>query len=59
MHGGGPIAMFDDLSCIEPGALSLEQRIALVERNLQILLGVVRGIHEELEHEADDEHIDP
>lgn len=63
MHGGGPTVMLDDLSRINPADLSLDQRLALVERNLLALLGVVHGIHEELEAapdgETDDGHIDP
>lgn len=54
MHGGGPTAMSDDLS-----SLSLEQRLAMVEQHLIGLLGVVHGIREQLEGEADDGHIDP
>lgn len=54
MHGGGPTAMSDDFS-----ALSLEQRLALVEQYLMILGSVVHGIREQIDGEADDGHIDP
>jgi len=59
MHGDGPTVMIGGISLVEVAALSLEQRIALVEQHLMTLLGVVHGIHEEIEREADDEHIDP
>lgn len=58
MHGDGPTAMGDDFSLAESSARSLDQRLALVERHLISLLGVVHGLREELDGAAD-EHIDP
>lgn len=54
MHGGGPTAMPDDFT-----ALSLEQRLALVEQYLVTLGGVVHSIREQIDGETDDGHIDP
>lgn len=59
MHGGRPLVMLDVVSLANPAALSLEQRLGLVEQSLMMLLEVVHGIRGDFEAAPDDGHIDP